>query len=302
MRKQVTGLKLAIGSPAPHYGKKPEPEPVMLKRILSIFVFLGLFSPTFAQAPTGLEQLEQTMQVDRLFRILALEGDAFGQNVDAQILGGRGGQAWKSEIRRIYAPETGKAVFRAVFAKQLEGADIAAMERFFASPTGKRIIGLELSAREAFLEQDVEQGARDRFREMVAKQDRRVDLLNTFVEVNDLVGFNVMGTLNSNLAFMKAFVAEGGADADLSEQDILAETLGQEEDARKEAREWLFPYLSLAYQPLSDTELEAYIAFSQTRPGRDLNSALFAAFDVLFIGISGALGQSAARALNSEAL
>ena len=51
----------------------------------------------------------------------------------------------------------------------------------------------------------------------------------------------------------------------------------------------------MAYGPLSDAELEGYIALSATREGRSMNLALFAAFDELFRGISFDIGKAASR-------
>jgi hypothetical protein len=62
------------------------------------------------------------------------------------------------------------------------------------------------------------------------------------------------------------------------------------------------PYLAMAYQPLSDADLEAYIAFSRTPEGQVLNRALFAAFDALFNALSRDLGLAAARLMAGQDL
>jgi hypothetical protein len=51
----------------------------------------------------------------------------------------------------------------------------------------------------------------------------------------------------------------------------------------------------MAYQPLSDEELDTYIAMARTDEGRALNRALFAAFDEVFTDISATLGLAASR-------
>ena len=58
----------------------------------------------------------------------------------------------------------------------------------------------------------------------------------------------------------------------------------------------------MAYQPLSDADLTAYIDFSATAEGRMLNAALFASFDVLFVAVSEELGFAAARFAQGEDL
>ncbi len=52
----------------------------------------------------------------------------------------------------------------------------------------------------------------------------------------------------------------------------------------------------LAYRPLSEPELEAYIVFSETDAGQALNGALFDGFDAMYLFISHALGVQVAQA------
>jgi hypothetical protein len=56
----------------------------------------------------------------------------------------------------------------------------------------------------------------------------------------------------------------------------------------------------MAYQPLNDADLEAYIEVSETRAGRVLNRALFAGFDDMYVSISRALGVAAARFMTGQ--
>ena len=100
-----------------------------------------------------------------------------------------------------------------------------------------------------------------------------------------------------------AFMAAGGAFAQpMSESDMLAEVWGQESAIRQETADWLFPFLTLAYQPLTDADLDSYIAFSVSAAGKKANAAIFAAFDAMFVHVSQELGQSAARLMAGQAI
>jgi hypothetical protein len=93
-------------------------------------------------------------------------------------------------------------------------------------------------------------------------------MLRRFAEANDLIESNVAGALNANLAFLKAMAeAGGGGTVGGDAEAMLAEVWGQEAAVRAETEAWLFPFLALAYQPLSDSDLEAYVAFSETPEG-----------------------------------
>jgi hypothetical protein len=69
---------------------------------------------------------------------------------------------------------------------------------------------------------------------------------------------------------------------------------------RKESEKWLFSYLSLAYQPLSDADLDAYIAFSETPAGQRLNTIIFTAFDEAFRQVSFDLGRASALQMKGQ--
>jgi hypothetical protein len=94
--------------------------------------------------------------------------------------------------------------------------------------------------------------------------------------------------------------AEGGFESDLTEDQMLQNVWSQEPAIRDETETWLYPYLALAYQPLSDDDMQAYLAFSKLPEGKAINAAVFAAFNVLFSDISGQLGQAAAKQMHGE--
>ena len=100
---------------------------------------------------------------------------------------------------------------------------------------------------------------------------------------------------NTFIPIRKIFKSEG-----MTESDMLAEVWAQEDQVRQETEDWLWPYLALAYQPLSDEEMQAYQVFSEAPEGRALNAALFAAFDASFVRISGELGRAVALMVQGQ--
>lgn len=81
---------------------------------------------------------------------------------------------------------------------------------------------------------------------------------------------------------------------------MLAEVWKGETKARQETVDWLLPFLTLAYQPLTDAELQDYIDFSETPAGKKVNAAMFAAFDQMFATISQDLGRTVARQMAGQ--
>jgi hypothetical protein len=101
--------------------------------------------------------------------------------------------------------------------------------------------------------------------------------------------------MNANLAFYGGLLDGNAFPRQMSEEMVLSDVWAQEEMIREDTTEWVHSYLLMAYQPLSDEDLETYIAMARTDEGRALNRALFAAFDDVFTDISATLGLAASR-------
>jgi hypothetical protein len=177
---------------------------------------------------------------------------------------------------------------------------ISAAIAFFGDERGQRILTLEIEARRALLDEAAEEAAQAHAEDMAARDDARLALLKRFADANDLVEANVQGALNSNLAFYRGMAEAGAMGDQMTEEEMLSDVWAQEPDIRTETENWLFPYLALAYGPLEDADLEAYITFSLTPEGRRLNVALFAAFDAVFGRISHDLGRASGRQMLGE--
>lgn len=240
------------------------------------------------------------MRIPELLEVMQAEGQDYGRTLAGQMFDDPDRPGWDATVAGIY--DTGRldGLFRAAFDQALTGdaATRAAAAAFFGAEPGKTILGLEIEARRALLDEAVEEAAALAFGDMEERRDPRVGLLREFAEVNDLIEANVAGAMNANLAFLKAMAAVGGEAQD--EGGMLAEVWGQEGQVRAETEAWLFPFLALAYQPLSDEELKAYVAFSASPEGQRLNLALFAAFDAVFTAVSADLGRAAGLELRGQ--
>jgi hypothetical protein len=261
----------------------------------------GRPAPAAAQAGEDLSariaRLSDTMKMGDLFEIMRSEGLDYGKSLEGDLFAGQSGTGWATIVGRIYDIVPMRQHFDAAFTKDLApaGEDLARIEGFFGSERGQRIVKLEVEARRALLDPAAEEAAKQAWADMKAKDDPRVALLNEFVQANDLIESNVMGTMNSNVAFYQGMAEFPVAGADVSEDQILSDVWGQEADIRAETTDWLYSYLALAYGALSDEDLQAYIDFSKSSAGKKMNAALFDAFDVVFTRISRDLGRAAAK-------
>ena len=259
--------------------------------------------PVLAQAdPAEVDALYEAMSFDALIDVMRAEGLDYGADIGTDMLAGRTPADWDATVDEIYSAESMAQDIRSGLAAALDGADLPTITAFFETELGQEIIALEVAAREALLDDGVEEASKEAATLALIEETPRVELLTTFIDANNLVDTNVVGAMNANYAFYQGLLEGGGFPADLSQDDILADVWSQEPEIRQNTTEWVYSYLLMAYEPLSDEELQSYIDFSQTAPGEDLNNALFAAFDDLFESISRDLGRATSEAMVGQDL
>lgn len=256
----------------------------------------ALLTASAAIAQDARDALMDALEVDRVVELMRAEslerGEELADDLFPSTLAADG---WRAELERIYDEDVMRQRMRGGLEEGLEGRDVDAMTDFFASETGRRIVESELAAREGMMDPDVEEAARATWGLLPEEDPERHGRIERFVAVNDLVEINVEGALNAHLDFLRG-LAEGGAWPEaMGEADMLAEVWGSEGAVREELQDWLGAHLVLAYEPLEDDELDAYIAFSGSEAGQALNRALFDGFDAMYDGISFALGAAAAE-------
>lgn len=284
----------------------------MLKQMI-FYAFLVLapvavaFSGQVGQAETQVSQASVTTLVEALkmpetLAVMVEEGKAYGASIEAQMFPGEGGARWERSVTEIYEVSALHDRFVAAFADAI-GADTEAMAgatAFFSSDLGQEILKLEIAGREALLDEAVEDAARVDAERMQSERSPKLGLIRDLVEAGNLIEKNVAGALGANLAFLEGMGSVDAPGMAMDEEQLMTEVWSQEEVVRDETQKWLYPYLALAYQPLSESDLEAYVAFGQSDAGKKLNAALFLAYDKVFREVSFQLGQAAAQHLKGR--
>ena len=255
-----------------------------------------------AQASERVERLYDLLGSDDIIAVMVEEGVLYGDTLRRDLFPGRGGARWDATVARIYDPAAMRRVVLAGMDGALSDADIGLLEAFFETERGARIIQLEVGARRAMLDDSIEASAEEAYMSRRANPDEMYDQVAEFIDVNDLVETNVVGGMNANTAFYLGLSDGGAFDPPMSQDDILRDVWSQEPEIREDTTIWVFSYLLLAYAPLEEGDLAAYIALSKSAEGRALNRAIFAGYDALFVDISRALGLAAAQFMAGEEL
>jgi len=274
--------------------------PRLLRAPLALLtVLLVLAAPLRADPPRGFDRLWDALGLSPLVEVMQAEGLAQSDALGFDYLPYPPGAGWAALAQRIYDLEKMDTAMRMAFGAALGEGSLDRLIDFFESPTGRRIVELELEARQDFLDPGAEEAARAALTAPGA-EDARLALIDEYIAVNDLVEYNVMGALNSNFSFYQG-LAEGGG-VTIGEDEMLAHVWSQEEATRVDTREWLRAYLHHAYEGLSNAELRDYIDLSGSPEGQRLNRALFQGFERMYDDIYYALGLAVADQMGTQDL
>ena len=254
------------------------------------------------------DDLSDAYLLPDLFQIMADEGIKSLTTEGGTLLSGFELTEWTAHLPRLYDPQRMQATFMQVLEQQLAAEpDLRAHALDFArSDLGQRILQLEITARRALLSDEIDAMARDfltdaRDAAPDATIARRLEDVRQRIAANDLIELNVSLGLNTSYAYYMGMLDEG-ATAGMTEPILLQLVWGQEPAIREDVTDWIESYFLLAYQPLSDDDLQKYIAYSQSPQGDAFNRAMFAAFDAVFVSLSREVGRALGQRLNAEPL
>ncbi len=281
-------------------GDRNRPDMRLRLYMLVVTLMCGLVSATTPVRAGNGPDLAEVLRLEEVIVVLHEEGLAYGAALDRDMLDGLGGAFWTREVARIYAKDQMGDTMRGALRDGLSENQVAGSVAFFETARGQRILSLENAARRAMSDPGIEQIAFDTYGALKGSDNPRLALVARLIVANDLVERNVAGALDANYYFLLGLV-DGGA-SKLSEAQITAEVWSQEDETRASTKEWLFGFMLMAYSPLSDADLEAYIAYSETAAGQALNAALFDGFGSMYRGISHALGMLMAETEKSSDL
>lgn len=271
-------------------------------RYLILSCVLTLATAVSAAATPRAEAVLSSLGVERMIEMMRLEGLDYGADLAEDLFPGQGGPRWGGIVEDIYDTTRMMEVFTEGFVESFDEEYLAEVEDFYASDLGKEVVALELATREAFLEEGVEDAARDAITDFQQNRPETYGQISEFIEVNNLIDENVIGALNANLAFMTALSDGGGFPTELTQNQILTDVWAQEAEIRQNSTEWLYAYLLMAYSSLSQDQMETYLELSRSEAGQALTRSLFEGFDDMFVQISHELGMAASTIMSSQEL
>ncbi|WP_417277627.1 DUF2059 domain-containing protein [Celeribacter sp.] len=275
---------------APRDGLKNGVKYTLLSTALCLFGVGAQAGPDEAQLTT----LMQAMMFEDVVDVLCDEGAEMSEDfVEAGY--GVPKPMWDKMLSRLYDEDVMAKAFHEEMGEALGDTDLTPMIAFYETDLGQKIARLELETRRAMSDEATQEVANDAWAQLDPDTER-AHLIEDYVQVNDLVEMNVVGAMNSDIAYYQGLWSAGFDNAQgSSDSDILNEIWASEPEVRADVSEWVYGFSTMAYQTLSDDEFEAYIDFGRTEAGQKLNHALFSSFDAVYEHVSRGLGAGTAK-------
>ena len=243
-----------------------------------------VLSATAAWPNAQTDRLVDALGLPALIAAFSTEGIESGAALDAGLLNGQGGNVWAETVRRLYDPERLVEDVRAAFDAGLDPDVTAQALLFFESDLGQRLTELEVQARQAMLNPDLEDMAK-------SAPSAASDAISDFLAIRDLVARNADTSLDAQTAFFAGLADVTGRANETPDVEAQRDTV------TAETERWLRGYYALAQSPLSADDVAIYTAFWDTDVGRALDDVLFEAFGTSYSTLSFGLGQTAGRLL-----
>ncbi|MCA0921649.1 DUF2059 domain-containing protein [Pseudooceanicola nanhaiensis] len=253
-----------------------------------------------APMPGPQERLFELTGMPETLEIMREELLALTRDLAETHLDGRPGPGWTTAVEEITAPKALETTLRTAFEADLAGVELTPILNFYDSAVGRQVVTLETEARRSFLDAAVEDAASQAVAGGTALPEGQMALIDRYIEVNDLVAYNVMGAMNSNYQFYRG-LADGGV-LQMSEDEMVNDVWDREAETTQESSTWLRAFLATAYAPLAEEDLRTLVELSETDPGQRLNRAFFAGFNAVYEEVYHALGLAVASEAASEEL
>ncbi len=248
-----------------------------------------------------IDDLIGALRLSDMVQIMRDEGLGYADELAAEMFMDGTHSAWHAQVDAIYDADE---MFDQVTQELREGldgqGDLGPLIEFYRSDLGRDIVALELDARAAISDEDVEAAALDFFSKIDGSEDETYVAVQGYVQANDLIDQNVSGTLNSMYHFYSG-LADGGAIA-ATENELLDQIWVQQDQILSETEEWLYAYLLMAFGPLNPDQIQSYTDLSLSPAGQRMNAALFAGFNLMYDEVSYALGRAAAGQMGLQEL
>ncbi|WP_171211502.1 DUF2059 domain-containing protein [Ruegeria sp. HKCCA5426] len=260
-------------------------------------LFVAVLWITPLSAAEKVDRLMEALRLSEVVDILTSEGKAQAHTMNETFMGNSGGEYFHTQIEDIYNPDWIHDQISMAFLETLTDSQLDRAIVFFESDLGQTIVSLENSARLAIQDETIKEMAQDSYF-AIDRSSQSYRLIDEYIEVNDLIEKNVQSSLNADYNFFRALTEDAGGDG----TDLIEQLLLDKDNIERETVTWLYSFLLLAYQPLTEAQMRENIAFSRTDTGRAMNDAFFLGFNRMYDDVYYRLGLAVSHVLSGSDL
>ncbi|RYH03098.1 DUF2059 domain-containing protein [Salipiger sp. IMCC34102] len=248
-----------------------------------------------------IDDLSAALLLPQTVEVMRAEGLAYTDELAEDLFAGAPSAVWREAVDAIFDEAILLDSLLDTLEAEMTDAQIAAATAFYASAPGAEIARLELSAREALLDETVEETTVRDVGDALRDGERQAVRLTDYVARFGMIEEEVASAMTLSLAFTNG-LRDGGALEGVDEATLLRDLYDRQPEIRREVTERIYAYFWLAYRPLEDDRVAEYIDYLGGAEGQALRAAFFEAFDTVYIRASRQLGLVAASQMRGSDL
>ena len=244
-------------------------------RLVRNFLIISLCA-SYGKADV-ISDLYDALHMDRINEIIRLEGIQDAEGTGEAYLPPNSVDRFVAQAKSVYQLEAMERDFKRLLNQNLSIVDANKILLFYQKPLGKVASELEVSARIAISDAQIEEMAKLKLKEAVKSKNKRLDEIESVIRTLELVEQNLIGAYAAQFAFMYELSKLGVIE--LSKQEMIDLITNDEEKLKGEILEWLMAFSHMAYTPMGDKDFSDYSDFSKSELGIALNKALFSVYN-----------------------
>jgi len=190
-------------------------------------------------------------------------------------------RAWVDAAAQVFDPDRMMTDIAADLSEGLGEDDIALLMDFYSGGLGARVTELEVAAQNPANSDRADAQGREILAQLIAAEDPRLDAYQRMSDALGAIDTGAATAMNLSFALLNGIASSGKLPYELSEQQILAIVMGQQDQIRATIQQELFVSFAYTYRDLTDAELEDYTAFLTSDVGRSLYRMLNSATEMV---------------------
>lgn len=280
------------------------PSQGVVRLILLVLGALALASDgAYAREPISPEALAQLTGVDRAFDnlagSLAEQGNAIASQ--GQVIGDKDTfvATWRNAAQAAFAPDKLKAAYAKRLTGKLAPNESIAVEDFFRSKLGRRMVAAEASANTSEAQQAMIAQAKE-LMERLAKDSKRKAALNRVSRSIKLEEMTIKAAMNMSRAVLIGLSSAGASGQRMTLEEIMEAIEKQRPQIAAEISAVMALTLAYVYRELPVADVNAYANFLETPAGAKYADQSIKGLDATLSEAGLAFGRALAQGLNKD--